>query len=306
MRPTRTMVLLSCLALAACADSGVNVGGTVMEVIFPGGTTGDFEIGQVTVEVQCTGQTNSGLPQNAQPSDGANFIANLEFENLGQDGQEVWASIVDVLGDCTFTISAFEPDGEQFCSGQGSTTVDPGDTDKVSITLTCDVSAGVRTGTVDVDATPVEVVGNFCSFFNFLELIPDDFQNTPGATTDIVMCASDMADENPPSIVASCGNRCDGPDLNRLTITCVAERIDVGGSVLGPSTGTFSDPNNKDGDSIPETTDGVCDIDPPSPAMSFTCDQANEPNALLRITCCGGDGDIDCDKCISHDMQCPP
>ena len=306
MRPTRTMVLLSCLALTACGDSGVNVGGTVTEVIFPGGTTADFEIGQVTIEVQCTGQVNSGLPQNAQPADGTSFIASLEFENLGQNGQEVWASILDLRGDCVFKISASEPDGEQFCSGQATTTVDPGDNDKVSIILNCDVSQYVTTGRVDLDATPVEVVGNFCSFFNFLELIPDDFQNTPGATTDIVMCGSDMADENLPAIVASCGNRCDGPDLNRLTITCRAEQIDTGGNVIGPSSGTFSDPNNKDGDGIPETTDGVCDIDPPSPTMSFTCDQTNEPNALLRITCCGGDGDVDCDKCISHDIQCPP
>ena len=155
MRPTRTMVLLSCLALTACGDSGVNVGGTVTEVIFPGGTTADFEIGQVTIEVQCTGQVNSGLHQNAQPADGTSFIASLEFENLGQNGQEVWASILDLRGDCVFKISASEPDGEQFCSGQATTTVDPGDNDKVSIILNCDVSQYVTTGRVDLDATPI-------------------------------------------------------------------------------------------------------------------------------------------------------
>jgi hypothetical protein len=299
-------IVLACVVLAGCADTDVDVGGTVMEVVFPGGTTGDFEIGQVTVAVQCTGQVNTGLPQNAQPEDGTSFVMALELENVGQDGQEVWASIGDVLGDCTFTISAFEPDGEQFCSGQSSTTVDPGDIDEVSVTLYCDASQNILPGTVDLDATTVVAVGNFCPFFNLLELTPDDFQNSPGATTEAYVCASDMADENPPAVVTSCGSRCDGPDLNRLTITCSAEQTDAGGNVIGPSTGTFSDPGDQDGDGIPETTDGVCDANPPSPTMSFNCDQVNELGARIRITCCGGDGDIDCNKCETHNLLCPP
>ena len=297
--------MLACVVLAGCANTDLDVGGTVMEVVFPRGTTGDFEIGQVTVAVECTGQINTGLPQNAQPEDGTSFTMQLEFKNTGQNGQ-VWAEITDLLGDCVFTISASEPDGEQFCSGQATATVDPGDHDKVQIILNCDVSANILTGTTDLDATAVVAVGNFCAFFNLLELIPDDFQNSPGAMAEVYVCGSDRADENPPAVVASCGNRCDGPDLNRLTLTCSAQQIDTGGNVIGPSTGTFSDPGDKDGDGIPETTDGVCDANPPSPAMSFTCDQVNELGARIRVTCCGGDGDIDCDKCETHNLLCPP
>ena len=79
--------------------------------------------------------------------------------------------------------------------------------------------------------------------------------------------------------------------------------------MIGPSTGTFSDPANggagHDGDGNASTVNGLCANGFPSPSTFFTCDEANEPGVPIRITCCGGDGDEDCDKCKFHDIQCP-
>jgi hypothetical protein len=324
-------VALACIgALAACSGSDKGeVTSDELQVLFPNGTTGPFELGRVSVHVQCTGAMNDYFGQD--PVDGADFWTDLEFENQGQDGMEVWHAFMDLLGDCLFSVFAYEPDGELFCTGQGGTNVQPGDNDKVAVVLNCDVSQNIDTGMVDFDATPVLAVGNFCPLFHSLELIPDDIPITPppleipnpnlpnDASTELTVCMFDTADLNQDPnnfVMSSCGSRCDvTPDPARITLTCMAEVIDaIGGNVIGPSSGTFSDPVNgglgQDGDGDPTTYNGLCLGGQFEPLLYdsigyFSCDTTNEPGVAIRITCCGGDGDEDCDKCKTHDLLCP-
>jgi hypothetical protein len=111
-------VLVACMgALAACTgqDNTGEVGSNELAIEFPNGTTGDFEIGRVTVDYSCTGVLNDFLGIN--PEDSSEGTTDLEFVNTSTTTGEVFHMFHDFLGDCTFDVRAYEPDGELFCTG---------------------------------------------------------------------------------------------------------------------------------------------------------------------------------------------
>jgi hypothetical protein len=353
-------------AVAACTgqdDGGAAVGSDEINIIFPNGTLGPFEAGRVSVLVQCSGIVGNDF-FGEDPADATVFETDLELVNTDPVTGMVWHTFYDVLGDCLFDVSVFEPDGELFCVGQGFQHVEAGDRKEVNVVVMCDVSQNIDTATLDFHIdTFVIAVGNFCPFLHSMETIPefipipadispiqipnpafdgswncasdancvsdgmglgcDNDTTSPNylkcdpvfTATEFQVCGLDAADVNPAAaVLSSCGNRCDtadGSDPGNLSYQCTATLPDG-----TPSQGVFSDPANsgfgQDGDGDPTTYNGWCSnaaippefmIQLPVSVGYFVCSDS-EPGTTITLACCGGDGDEDCDKCITSEVTC--
>ena len=348
--------VLACMgAVAACTgqDDGGTVAGDELNIIFPNGTMGPFEAGRVTVLAACDGST-ANTYFGETPSAQTVFETDLELVNDSPTTGMVWHTFFDLLGNCQFDVSVFEPDGELFCAATGfALGLQPGDTEQLNMVVNCDISQNIETATLDFHIDEfIIAVGNFCPFLHSMETIPefipievspiqipnpafdgswscggnDQCVTTCGLSgepfcdpvftaTEFQVCALDAADVNPAAgVISSCGNRCDtadGSDPGNLSYQCTATLPDG-----TPSLGVFSDPANgglgQDLDSDPTTYNGWCSnaaippdfgITLPVSVGYFVCSDS-EPGVTVTLTCCGGDGDEDCDKCITSEVTC--
>ncbi|MDH3845069.1 MAG: endonuclease/exonuclease/phosphatase family protein, partial [Myxococcales bacterium] len=327
-----------------------DAGNTELNVIVPNnesspGVPAPVDIQDVEYTINCLGNSDTFLDNNASFPDEVQINGNLEVQDgrtdpqgpippeFGTprpgDGAEIWQAFMDLPpGDCTVQLRARDNDGEVICTAQEDVTIAADTTVKVNLVLICQVSYQAPVGMLDVDATFSFVVGNFCPDLfqlNCLDSAPQPpFFGVPIAATS---CEVRFRDGD-----STCGEGCDPQSCNvvpeglvcfydpngdniddgdpppvvETTITCGANALlDCEGDLVPDASCTYS------GDTL-----GIVGDQPPVPVavggpgpnaggFYVACDPAGVPGATITCTAVTTDGDNDCDKTKVLSIDCP-
>ena len=292
-RFTPWVVLVCMSAVAACTSGdGGTAGNTEFNVIVPNnesspGVPAPIDITTVEYTINCLGNSNTFLDNNASFADEVQINGNLEVTDVqkvcvggdndggncssNQDCQgtsptpdgtcelppgampEVWQGFMDLSpGPCTAQLRARDGDGEVICTATEPFTVVADTTTKVSLVMMCDVSFQAPVGMLDLDGTFSFNVGNFCPdlfVLNCLDSNPAEQDIGIGIPVAVTQCEVRYRDGD-----STCGQNCDPQSCS-----ATPEGIDcVPGPDPGVSTTVTCTNLQIDCDGNPGTTETSC------------------------------------------------
>jgi len=343
-RFTPWVVLVCMSALAACTSSeGSTAGNTELNVIVPNnesspGVPAPIDIQSVEYTINCLGNSDTFLENSASFPDEVRLEGNLEVVD-GQtspqgpippefgtprpgDGAEIWQGFMDLPpGPCTIQLRARDNDGEVICTATEPFSITADTTAKVNLVLVCDVSYQAPVGMLDVDATFSFLVSNFCPdlfVLNCLDSNPVEEVVLPPPFPPIAATTCEVRFRDGDS---QCGQSCDPQ-----TCTVTPAGIDcVPGADPGVSTTVTCTGGRIDCDFDPITTETECTyagdtlgntpvggpIVPNTPGLggfAVSCIPpalGGAPGAVIECTAVTTDGDEDCNKTKTVQVNCP-
>ena len=332
-------IVLACFGtLAACTSTeGGPTGNTELNVIVPNGD-GGVAVNSVEYTIVCAGgeQPADGFLDGEDTfTDAVTINGNLEV--IDDTDPPVAQGYMDIPpGECLVQLRARDTDGEVICTGDNrlDRRVVPADgVLVVSIALVCgNISYQAPVGQLDVEGRFSYFVGNFCPdlfVLNCLETeLGPDIPTPPGdpgpAIEGQTTCEVRFRDND-----GGCNEGCDPQVCNvdadgllecftasppedqlgasmagvavRTTVDCGGAPMDcTNNGIFGGATSCTYDGNQLG--SLPNPTTGQSDPNPPD--FGVNCD--NElPGATITCTAYTTDGDRDCDKIKTVDVNCP-